>query len=114
MPNSRGRRAWNARTSASDTVAVLTRPLAAIRPRQDARSDPPAFLATTARLAINVIQSARARRESHVGASVPDAVAAGADPALRVERRETLEHGASVLLEKLSPTERAAYVVREA
>src|SRR3954452_9360411 len=59
-------------------------------------------------------KSARARRESHVGASVPDAVDAGADPALRVERRDALEHGALVLLEKLSPVERAAYVLREA
>jgi RNA polymerase sigma-70 factor (ECF subfamily) len=81
---------------------------------RDAVRDAPAFLATaTTRLAINVIQSARARRESHVGASVPDAVDAGADPALRVERRDALEQGALVLLEKLSPVERAAYVLRE-
>jgi RNA polymerase sigma-70 factor, ECF subfamily len=82
---------------------------------RDAVRDAPAFLATaTTRLAINVIQSARARRESHVGASVPNAIDAGADPALRVERREALEQGALVLLEKLSPVERAAYVLREA
>jgi RNA polymerase sigma-70 factor (ECF subfamily) len=82
---------------------------------RDAVRNAPAFLATaTARLAINVIQSARARRESHVGASVPDAIDAGADPVLRVERRDTLEQGALALLEKLSPVERAAYVLREA
>jgi RNA polymerase sigma-70 factor, ECF subfamily len=82
---------------------------------RDAVRDAPAFLATaTTRLAINVIQSARARRESHVAASVPDAIDAGTDPALRAERREALEQGALVLLEKLSPVERAAYVLREA
>jgi RNA polymerase sigma-70 factor (ECF subfamily) len=82
---------------------------------RDAVRDAPAFLATaTTRLAINVIQSARTRHESHVGTSVPDAIDRGADPALRVERREALERGALVLLEKLSPVERAAYVLREA
>jgi RNA polymerase sigma-70 factor (ECF subfamily) len=82
---------------------------------RDAVRDAPAFLATaTTRLAINVIQSARARRESHVGASVPHAIDVGADPALCVERRDALQEGALVLLEKLSPVERAAYVLREA
>ena len=53
---------------------------------RDAVRDAPAFLATaTTRLAINVIQSARARRESHVGASVPSAIDVGAEvgPQLR-------------------------------
>jgi len=82
---------------------------------RDAVRDAPAFLATaTTRLAINVIQSARARRESHVGASVPNAIDVGADPAVHVERHNALEEGARVLLEKLSPVERAAYVLREA
>jgi RNA polymerase sigma-70 factor, ECF subfamily len=82
--------------------------------RDDVR-DAPAFLATaTARLAINVIQSARARRVSHVGASVPVAIDTAADPALHVERRDALEQGVLVLLEKLSRAERAAYVLREA
>jgi len=76
--------------------------------------DAPAFLATaTTRLAINVIQSARARRETHMGALVSDPVDAGADPGLRAERREALEQGVHMLLEKLSPAERAAYVLRE-
>ncbi|WP_371778260.1 RNA polymerase sigma-70 factor [Streptosporangium subroseum] len=77
--------------------------------------DPPAFLATTTtRLAINVAQSARARHETYVGPWLPEPVDTAADPALGAERGEALEFAILLLLEKLSPTERAAYVLREA
>ena len=77
--------------------------------------DAAAFLATTTtRLAINVLRSARSRRETYVGPWLPEPVDTGADPALRVERREGLEAGVLVLLEQLSPVERAAYILREA
>jgi RNA polymerase sigma-70 factor, ECF subfamily len=77
--------------------------------------DPVAFLATTTtRLAINVATSARARRETYVGPWLPEPVDTSADPALGAERAEALELAVLVLLEKLSPTERAAYVLREA
>jgi RNA polymerase sigma factor (sigma-70 family) len=76
--------------------------------------DTPAFLATTTtRLAINVIKSARSRRETYMGPSLPEPVDTSADPALGAERSEALEF-AVVLLERLSPTQRAAYVLREA
>jgi RNA polymerase sigma factor (sigma-70 family) len=77
--------------------------------------DTPAFLATTTtRLAINVIKSARSRRETYMGPSLPEPVDTSADPALGAERSEALEFAVQLLLEKLSPTERAAYVLREA
>jgi RNA polymerase sigma factor (sigma-70 family) len=77
--------------------------------------DTPAFLATTTtRLAINVIKSARSRRETYMGPSLPEPVDTSADPALGAERSEALEFAVLLLLEKLSPTERAAYVLREA
>ena len=77
--------------------------------------DPTAFLATTtARLCINVIQSARARHETHVRPWLPEPVDRSADPLLGVERSEALEYAAITLVERLSPTERAAYVLREA
>jgi RNA polymerase sigma-70 factor (ECF subfamily) len=77
--------------------------------------DATAFLATTAtRLAINVMRSARSRRETHVGPWLPEPVDTSADPASRAERREALELGVLVLLEKLSAAERAAYILREA
>jgi RNA polymerase sigma factor (sigma-70 family) len=77
--------------------------------------DPAAFLATTAtRLAINVMQSARSRRETYVGSLLPEPVDTRADPALGAERGEALNFAVLLLLEKLSPTERTAYVLREA
>jgi RNA polymerase sigma-70 factor (ECF subfamily) len=77
--------------------------------------DPPAFLArTTTRLAINVAQSARVRRETYVGPWLPEPVDTSADPAVGAERGEALELAFLLLLEKLSPTERAAYILREA
>jgi len=77
--------------------------------------DTAAFLATTTtRLAINVMQSARSRREQHAGPWLPEPVDASADPELGAERGEGLEAGILLLLEKLSPTERAAYILREA
>lgn len=82
---------------------------------RSAVEDPPAYLATTAtRLAINLIQSARSRREGYVGPWLPEPVDTSADPLLGAERGEALELAVLVLLEKLSPTERAAYVLREA
>jgi RNA polymerase sigma factor (sigma-70 family) len=74
-----------------------------------------AFLTTTAtRLAINVMQSARWRRETDVGPSVPEPVDTSADPRLEAERGQALALGIRLLLEKLTPTERAAYILREA
>ncbi|MGI5233395.1 RNA polymerase sigma-70 factor [Actinoallomurus sp. CA-142502] len=77
--------------------------------------DPAAFLArTTTRLAINQAQSARARRETYVGPWLPEPVDTSADPAVGAERGEAVELAVLLLLEKLNPTERAAYVLREA
>jgi RNA polymerase sigma-70 factor (TIGR02957 family) len=77
--------------------------------------DPPAFLATaTTRLAINALQSARARRETYVGPWLPEPVDTSSDPTLGAERAEALGFAVLVMLERLTPTERAAYVLREA
>jgi RNA polymerase sigma-70 factor (ECF subfamily) len=77
--------------------------------------DAAAFLATTTtRLAINVAQSARARRETHIGPRLVEPVDAAANPSLDAEQHEALESAVLMLLQKLSPAERAAYVLREA
>ncbi|BEL09132.1 RNA polymerase sigma-70 factor [Actinoplanes sichuanensis] len=77
--------------------------------------NPGGFLTTTAtRLAINALQSARVRRETYIGPWLPEPVDTGADPYLGAERGEALEFAALLLMEKLTPNERAAYVLREA
>ena len=66
------------------------------------------------RLAINVTQSARARRETHIGTWLPEPVDIEADLAHSAERAEALDRAVLVLLEHVSPIDRAAYVLREA
>lgn len=81
--------------------------------------NPHAFLTTsTTRLAINVLHSAHTRYETCAGPWLPALVdlhsTNGHSPALGVEQAEALEVAVLVLLERLTPTERAAYVLREA
>ncbi len=82
---------------------------------RSAVENPAAFLATAAtRLCINLAQSAQARRETYVGTWLPEPVDTSKDPSLGAERGEALKLAVLILLENLSPTERAAYVLREA
>ena len=82
---------------------------------------PKAYLATvTTRLAISHLRSARVRREAYVGAWLPEplvadelAPAAPPDPAERAEMSDSLSMAFLVLLESLSPTERAVFLLRE-
>jgi RNA polymerase sigma-70 factor (ECF subfamily) len=73
-----------------------------------------AFLTTaSARLALNIADSARARHEAANG-WMPEPIDAGADPTVEVEDDEALELAVRTLSECLSPTERAVFVLREA
>lgn len=82
--------------------------------RADIR-EPKAFLTTvTARLAINTAKSARVRRESYTGPWLPEPVDTSLDPQVGAERAEAVELAVLLLLEKLNPVERGAYVMREA
>ena len=77
--------------------------------------NPAGFLTTvTTRLTLNVLDSARARREEYVGAWLPEPVDTSADPTLGAETAEALEAAVLVLMERLAPQARAAYVLREA
>jgi RNA polymerase sigma-70 factor (ECF subfamily) len=82
---------------------------------RDVVLNPTAFLVTTTtRLAINATQSARVRRETYIGPWLPEPVDTTSDPAMGAERASVLEIGILMLLESLTPVERAAYVLREA
>ena len=77
---------------------------------------PKAYLATaTTRLAISHLRSARVRRESYVGAWLPEPLVADTDPgpAERAEMADSLSMAFLVLLESLSPTERAVFLLHE-
>jgi len=75
-----------------------------------------AFATTVAtRLSIDVLRSARVRRETYVGSWLPEPLlAAPADAPARVEDEETVSLAFLTLLERLTPEERAVLVLREA
>jgi DNA-directed RNA polymerase specialized sigma24 family protein len=61
-----------------------------------------------------VMQSARARREMYGERWQPEPVDTSSDPQLGAEREQALACGVRIILEKLTATERAAYILREA
>ncbi|MFI8829931.1 RNA polymerase sigma factor SigJ [Streptomyces afghaniensis] len=68
-------------------------------------------------LCLNQLTSARARRETYVGQWLPEPVLAGdpmLGPADTAEQRESVSYAVMAVLERLSPNERAVYVLREA
>ena len=74
---------------------------------------PPAFLTTaTTRLAIDVLRSARVRREAYTGSWLPEPLVEE-DAGRRVEDEEAVSLAFLVLLERLNPDERAVLVLRE-
>ncbi|HYC80301.1 MAG TPA: RNA polymerase sigma-70 factor [Solirubrobacterales bacterium] len=79
-------------------------------------ASPRAFVATvTTRLAINELRSARARREQYVGDWLPEPIITGGedDPAQHAETADSLSVAMLVLLESLSPEQRAVLLLRD-
>jgi len=77
---------------------------------------PRAYLSTVvSRLALDELRSARARRETYVGEWLPEPLVASAedDPARRAEMADSVSLAFLVLLESLSPEQRAAFLLRE-
>jgi RNA polymerase sigma-70 factor (ECF subfamily) len=78
---------------------------------------PKAYLsAVTTRLAIDHLRSARVRREEYVGPWLPEPLLTDArapDPSEQAELSDSLSLAFLVLLERLSPVERAAFLLRE-
>ncbi|OEU96006.1 RNA polymerase subunit sigma-24 [Streptomyces oceani] len=75
-----------------------------------------AFLSTTVtRISIDVLRSARVRREEYVGPWFPEPLLHDPyeDPARSVELAESVSLAALMLLERLSPLERAVFVLRD-
>jgi RNA polymerase sigma-70 factor (ECF subfamily) len=72
------------------------------------------YLATTiTRLCIDHLRSARVRREQYVGPWLPEPLLTQQDPAEQVELADSLSIAFLVMLERLSPIERAVFLLRE-
>jgi RNA polymerase sigma-70 factor (ECF subfamily) len=77
---------------------------------------PKAYLsAVTTRLSIDQLRSARVRRESYVGTWLPEPLLTGEedDVVRHAETADSLSMGFLVLLESLTPVERAVFLLRE-
>ncbi|WP_238163034.1 RNA polymerase sigma factor SigJ [Kribbella capetownensis] len=88
---------------------------------QDSVRDPDAYLArVVTNLSIKQLTSARARRETYVGEWLPEPVLSGRTefdelgPLDVVAERESVSFALLLVLERLTPAERAAYVLKEA
>src|SRR5213082_1368634 len=88
------------------------------RQQQDAIETPGAWLTTVAsRICLNLLGSARARRETYVGEWIPeplpDGSGSGDDPADRVTLDESVNMAFLVVLESMTPAERVAFILHD-
>jgi RNA polymerase sigma-70 factor (TIGR02957 family) len=100
-------------TDAEDTVQEAWLRWSGVDPSEV--TDPRAFLVrVTTRLAIDRLRRAKTRRESYVGPWLPEPILTGRDVAEDVALAESVSMAMLVVLETLSPLERAVFVLREA
>jgi RNA polymerase sigma-70 factor (ECF subfamily) len=82
--------------------------------RDEQITSPRAYIATlVTRLAIDQLRSARVRRERYVGEWLPEPLVTDPSPAEQAETADSLSLAFLVLLESLSPQQRAAFLLRE-
>ncbi|MFG1621028.1 RNA polymerase sigma factor SigJ [Kribbella sp. NPDC049227] len=112
---------------AEDAVQeTYTRWYAMSREQKDAVESPAAWLTTVAsRICLNLLKSARARRETYVGDWIPEPLPDGAgwaggrpggatvDPADRVTLDESVGLAFMVVLESMTPAERVAFILHD-
>jgi RNA polymerase sigma-70 factor (ECF subfamily) len=102
--------------SVAEAEDVAQEALLRLTRQEGAIDEPAAWITTVAtRLSINVLKSARVRRESYVGPWLPEPIVEDPTPgpASHAELSDSLSQALLVLLERLSPVERAAYLLRE-
>lgn len=95
------------------------------RAERDAINSPPAWLTTvTSRISLDVLRSARARRESYVGDWIPEPVPdrtewsgrrseMAVDPVDRITLDESIDMAFMVLLDSMTPAERVAFLLHD-
>jgi RNA polymerase sigma-70 factor (ECF subfamily) len=102
--------------SVSEAEDVAQEALLRLTRQEQTIDEPAAWITTVAtRLSINVLTSARARREAYVGPWLPEPLLEdpAPGPASQAEVADSLSLALLVLLERLNPVERAAYLLRE-
>jgi RNA polymerase sigma-70 factor, ECF subfamily len=107
-------------TEAEDVVADCWLRLVAADEHQPVRDVESWAVVAVSRMALDVLRSARVRRERYVGPWLPEPVltgpsgaAAGVDPADKVTLDDEVSYALLVVLEALSPPERTAFVLHD-
>src|SRR5438270_8442966 len=103
-------------SEAEDVVQEALLRVHQVSERGEEIASPRAYIATvTTRLAINELRSARARREQYVGEWLPEPILTDGvdDPAQHAEMADSLSLAVLVLLESLSPEQRAALLLHD-
>ena len=113
-------------TEAEDAVQeAYARWYAMTRQQQEAIENPGAWLTTVAsRICLDMLGSARARRETYVGAWLPEPLpgpaewpggrpGSGTDPADRITLDESVSMAFLVVLETMTPAERVAFILHD-
>jgi len=103
-------------SEAEDVVQEALLRLHRVRESGEEVASPAAYLATVVtRLAIDELRSARARRETYVGEWLPEPIVTDerADPAREAELSDSLSLAFLVLLEKLTPEQRAVFLLHD-
>jgi RNA polymerase sigma factor (sigma-70 family) len=101
--------------SASDAEDAVQDTYLRWRTATDVRTAEAYLVRVVTRVAVDRLRTARARREVYVGPWLPEPVLTGprtAEPLDTVEQRESVSFAVLLLLERLSPTERAVFVLR--
>jgi RNA polymerase sigma-70 factor (ECF subfamily) len=102
--------------SVADAEDVVQEALLRFTRAEEGVEDPAAWITTVStRLAIDHLRLARVRRETYVGPWLPDPLVneAAPPPEDHAELSDTLSQAFLVVLEQLTPTERAAFLLRD-
>jgi RNA polymerase sigma-70 factor (ECF subfamily) len=102
--------------SVSEAEDIVQEALMRVHRERDRVESPRAFVAAvTTRLAIDELRSARTRRERYVGDWLPEPILTDGhdDPARQAEMADSLSMAMLVLLESLSPEQRAVLLLRD-
>jgi RNA polymerase sigma-70 factor (ECF subfamily) len=101
-------------SEAEDLVQEALLRMHQILQRDEPIRSPRAYIATlVTRMAIDQLRSARVRRERYVGEWLPEPLVTDPTPAEQAETADSLSLAFLVLLETLSPQQRAAFLLRE-
>lgn len=99
--------------SATDAEDIVQESFLRFRQAEEVRLPKPFLVTTVTRLCLDQMKSAREQREQYFGSWLPEPVETELSPQEQVIMSESISMAFMVLLESLTPVERAVYLLRE-